>query len=178
MKYCPSCGSELRVGAHFCPACGKSLEERSNQVEDSFAESYPEKERKSGNSFINILLILAICVVCYIGFGILQSGETPVFDPQATLTSCTGTYTDMTGMLTGIKDGKIDVISEGGHLIGKGRTGDFSFDLEAVDEYELVGESDFKAVVTKNRVFYDLEKERLTFTREGSPMDWYIEKER
>jgi predicted nucleic acid-binding Zn ribbon protein len=176
IKYCPSCGEELQIDMKFCTACGKKMDSSPKQMTNEDVDFLFERKKKSRIPILTALLILAIVVVGYFGYGILQIDKPTAFDAETTLTACEGTYTDMTGMLTGIKNGEIDVVSRNKHLVGTGKTGDFSFDLVVLGNNHLSGEADLKGVVSQHTVFYNLDKKRLTFTRDGTPLDWYIEK--
>ena len=176
IKYCTSCGEELQIDAKFCTACGKKMDLSPKQMTDEDVDFLYRREKKPRNPLLTGLLILVIGAVGYLGYGMFKSENTSIFDIETTLRACEGTYTDMTGMLTGIKNGEIDVVSQDKHLVGKGKTGDFSFNLVVLGKNQLKGETDLKGVVSEHTVFYDLDKKRLTFTRDGTPLDWYIEK--
>lgn len=176
MKFCPTCGKQLRAGARFCANCGRSLEDETVQ-ENSACTFEPQSEREKGKGKkLFLFLLIGLLGFGVMGYLFMEKNNLSSYDAVAMLEECTGTYKDKTGMLTGKVNGNIIVVSDEGHLEGRGETGNFRFNLVIKDEYQFIGDVNLNGVESRNTVEYDPELERLTFYREGSPLDWYIGK--
>ena len=174
MKYCPSCGKELRAGAKFCQACGQKLESNIGpiQYEDDH-ETLPQRQKSKIGVF---LLLMGLLVFGYFGMQMFQKKTIEPPGIEMVLDETAGIYYDKAGLLTGRKNGKIIVNIKNGNLAGRGNEGNFTFNLTPTGKNSFSGKVSLNGVESECKAVYDPNTQKLTFSREGSPLDFHIEK--
>ena len=174
MKYCPTCGMELRSGAKFCQSCGYKLESKIGPIEYTSEETTISPRQKSKIGVF--LLLMGLLVFGYFGMQMMQEEVSNPEKHSITIDEAAGIYYDKAGLLTGKENGMISVNIEDGKLTGKGDEGGFTFNLTPESKNSFSGIVSLNGIDSKCKAVYDPNTKKLTFSREGSPLDFYIEK--